>query len=572
MASVGGSQSSPGFLRGNAALIILLIGAAIIRIWCFPGRDELRDGDEIGYVTDGVVAWEGILPGWKAVPAGPQAWISWLYTAGRSAWEVVHPPKGPPPPKIVKPFMAIERALCGIYEDLGPLRRVFLWFSLALAMCAIFAAYRMGVKYGGLAGGVLVGGLVAVLPLYVEYAGITKSCSDAWMFGTLAVACAATLRERWRLWVPGVLLGLAITSRIDMVLVTPLVAWALWDNCEPQRFWKTLLINGGAMAVAGVFSVPWAFLGFVGTLRNLAAGGVIGWWGQIQSPRLRTLKELTWDQGLGPILLMTAVAFFLSPTRGRKKAWVLGILAGLLVVSMFLGNYQLIRYRGGNIIAIMTAAAVGLGALLNRWPKGLGVAVAGLLLVLPLAQAFRVVEYWKGFYAPDSAVEWIEKRVPAGTTVYLQCAYTSKTVLPTPEAADAIWRLVASDQAWRVKFEEVLSRFSMQSTNLPRAMSEDNMSNDRSTCRRWFILGGGNSPRPRFDVRLIAIGPTFGIRHDEIVQEMNKNPGVLVWRTVKVYPLPAELGEPAAKWVNSKGNGTYIFVSRDIKEKLAAGL
>src|ERR1051325_4932585 len=117
MPPVGRFQSFVKFLSGNAPLITLLIGAAIIRLWSFPSRDELRDGDEIGYVTDGVVAWEGILPGWKAVPAGPQAWISWIYTAGYSAREALRL-RGGQLPKVVLPFVAIERALFNIYQDL----------------------------------------------------------------------------------------------------------------------------------------------------------------------------------------------------------------------------------------------------------------------------------------------------------------------------------------------------------------------------------------------------------------------------------------------------------------------
>ena len=173
-------------LSGKALLIVLLILAALFRIWIFPSRGEIRDGDEMAYMTGGLVAWEGMLPGMRAVPAGPQTWIGWLYVAGRSGLEMVHLLRAEGVPAMMKPYIAIDQALFRTYEDIGGLRVLMLWVSLGVALAGVYGGFRLGSRYGGAAGGLLIGGLVAVLPLFVEILGDNKVLQrrlDAWDTG-----------------------------------------------------------------------------------------------------------------------------------------------------------------------------------------------------------------------------------------------------------------------------------------------------------------------------------------------------------------------------------------------------
>src|ERR1041385_4517971 len=136
----------PAGLRKQGPLLLLLIVAAAIRIWPMPFLHELRNGDEAGYVSGGLVAWEGMLPGWRAVPAGPQTWIGWVWMAARSALDLVKQPHDKP--QLLKPFLAVDQALFDTYADLGGLRQFMLWISLGVVMMGVFAGYRLGLKYG----------------------------------------------------------------------------------------------------------------------------------------------------------------------------------------------------------------------------------------------------------------------------------------------------------------------------------------------------------------------------------------------------------------------------------------
>jgi hypothetical protein len=560
-------QLWPASLGRWAFPILLVALAAVLRIWNLPDFKEMRDGDELFYVPNGLLAWEGLAPGTRTVPAGPQTWIGWFYAGGRSGWELLRQlHEGPKMPLVLRPFMAVEQALFKTYEDLSGLRQLLLWVSLIIALAAVYGGYRLGARYGGLAGGLLIGGWVAVLPLYIEFSGIAKSCSDAWMLAILAVSCAATMTGTKQRWLPGVLLGLAVGSRIDMVLVAPLMLWALWDNDGARETPKRMLAALGLTLACALLSSPCAVEGFMGMLRYVGMSRVTGYW-NIASPRLATLKDLVWEQGLGGILLAAIVGVFLLPSDARLKGSVLAGFAALMAATMFMGGrYMYMRYHGGPLIAFLVCTAVTAGAVWRRWPRA-GTVLAALLLALPLVQAVRAVHSVHSSYVAEASTEWIDEHVPAGTTVYVDGVFVSRAVLPTEAAADAIWRIMADNEPWRLKLQDGFRRFSLPEGRLPRAMSEDNLVVDRSLLRRWFMLGGGRSNRPRYNVRLLPLSPTLTfLDKGSLVEEFKRTGGVLVRRPPAV--VEDGLGEPLMEWVNRKGEGTRVFVSPDVREKL----
>jgi hypothetical protein len=565
------TENAPGASRptanGKIALIIVLALGAFLRLWNFPAAQEVRDWDEIGYTCDGLMAWEGLPPGWASTtPAGPQTWIGWFYAGGRSGLEFLKLRKDKTSPPLVKPYAAVDQALFKSYENLDGLRFVLLSFSFVLALAGIYGGYRLGVRYSGIGGGLLLGGLVAMLPLYIELCAIAKSCSDAWMFGLLAIACAATTTGAKRCWLSGAFLGLAIGSRMDMLLTVPLVLWALWDSQQTGSFWKTILATMAVTLGAFIIGTPFAVESFVGLARTAVSARLLGYWTS-KSPRLDTLKDLVWNQGLGLALIPMIIGVFLFPPGTRLKRAVLLAIVVLLLSTMFDGRYMVMRYHGGPILALLFCIAVAAGSLLRKMPGKLAVPLAALLLILPLAQTVRAVISTKATFVPENSTEWIDGHVPAGTTVYLHPGFISRAVLPTEAAADAIWDLLTENHAWRTRMNEGFQRFSLPKGYLPRALSEDNLDQDRGIARRWFILGGGRSSRPRFDVRLISLSATFGLQRSNTGAEFQRTGGVVVWRTA-ASGMPSGLGEPLIKWVNSNGDGTMIFVSPDIREKL----
>lgn len=286
-----------------------------------------------------------------------------------------------------------------------------------------------------------------------------------------------------------------------------------------------------------------------------------------ESPRLTTLKDLTWEQGLGPLLIAAAVGIFISAERQSKK-WTLGGLTLLIVSTMFFGHYQVMRYHGAALIAIVTFASVSVGPILNRIPRWPGLGIAVCLLILPAVQSLRTAMQQRSLSYIDDSTEWIEKHVPPATIVYVQGQFACKTVLPTAEAADAIWKEVANEKAWRAKLEDGFQRFSLSSDQFPRGMSEDNLCLDRAIHRRWFILGGGSQARPRYDLRLFDVSKTFGLHGSEIAQIFERTGGVLIWRTAERGMPSPDLGKPFIKWVNTHENGTLLYLSDDVRGNL----
>src|SRR5262249_39267080 len=150
------------------------------------------------------------------------------------------------------------------------------------------------------------------------------------------------------------------------------------------------------------------------------------------------------------------------------------------------------------------------------------------------------------------------------TIVYLFPSNHIRPPLPTEEAADAIWREVTDDQAWRRKFARGLSRFNLSLSYTPRCLSEVNLAVERGTVRRWFLLGGqGNVGRPRFDVRLFRNSPTFWVQ--DLSTEFARTGGVVIWPNRDGLAPPA-FGEPVKHFPAVREGGVSIYCSSDLRQ------
>jgi hypothetical protein len=552
------------------ALLAVLALAASLRAVNFPHRYEVRDMDETGYMDGGLVLFEGITPGIRVAPAAPQTWITWAYAAAKSAVALARPePATAALPLAVRPAVVIDHTLFDAYQDMSGLHRLLLVVSATAGVVGAWGGFRLGAAYGGVWGGVLVGGLVATLPLFVDFAAMTRPYSDAWSLSIAALGSAAAARG-WRRWVQtGVFLALATGSRIDMLAVVPLVAWLFWDNPEAGAGWrpaaKALMLGG----VLLLLIAPWLTISPLGVLRTIATTRGTPLAAPAGNPRVATFVDLAWGQGLGPAVLVGALP--LVPLSGGRRArvLVLAALVGLLALSMFAGPYVPLRYHGGPIVGLILLAAVGAGAAIRRcaavpWAAPVAVAV---LLLLPTVQVVRQLAARRSSWTPEQATAWVEQHVPAGTRVYDQVVWDLRPPLPTPAAADAAWDEVTDQQAWRRKFQRGLSRFGPGVASvLPRAMSEDNLVLDRGLWRRYFILGADRQPdRPRYDLRPFGMGSqVFGVQ--DLPERLKSEGGVVIWR--EPLPPPAALGTPVMQWVRPDGTGTFVFCSPDVRAKL----
>jgi hypothetical protein len=91
---------------------------------------------------------------------------------------------------------------------------------------------------------------------------------------------------------------------------------------------------------------------------------------------------------------------------------------------------------------------------------------------------------------------------------------------------------------------------------------------DRGFCRRWFILGGGKTTRPRYELRVVDVGKTSGWRSPHLAEDFKKSGGVILWRSIRDSQPPEGLGEPSLKWVNEHGYGSLVYLSPELQQKL----
>src|SRR5277367_6331679 len=87
------ANDKPSVAKGRTYLvaIVLLLAAVAVRFWAWPSRYEIRDVDEPPYLSSSLVLVEGITPGFKPSPAGPQIWLGWMFAQLRVLEDFIHP-------------------------------------------------------------------------------------------------------------------------------------------------------------------------------------------------------------------------------------------------------------------------------------------------------------------------------------------------------------------------------------------------------------------------------------------------------------------------------------------------
>jgi hypothetical protein len=366
----------------------------------------------------------------------------------------------------------------------------------------------------------------------------------------------------------GIFFGLAVASRVEMVTLLPLLLWMFWDNQEISGNWKPLLKAVGASAVVVMCLAPWLLTSVIGFLRTVVTIRVTGVLVE-HSPRMHTLSESLWTQGLAAAALLTLLGWPVLLLSRSLRRWVLVLYVAFMVLSMFLGPYVPIKYHSVPLIVAIAFTGLVMAEISHRWPK-VAPPLVGVLLVLPAFQTVRQVIEQRSVWVDSDPTAWVEEHVPPGTPVFVISTMNLRTPLPTAASADAIWSDVTDSQAWRRKFQRGLDRFHLESTFIPRALSEDNLVLDRSNIRRYFILGSElQTARPRYDLQLMYAGPVFGVR--DIPGAFAKKGGVVIWNRVQneFGDAPASFGTPVVQWTAPSGDeGNEIFCSPDVMARL----
>ncbi|MGA3067008.1 MAG: hypothetical protein ABSF29_09195 [Tepidisphaeraceae bacterium] len=561
-----GRQSVPA---ARPAKVLITLGvvllSAVLLYFNYPQRYEYRDIDETGYLNGSLEVLEGITPGNGFAPAGPQIWLGWARVGAQAAKNILRPTASErAEPMQVRPYSAINRALFDNYRDLSNLHTFVIRANILLALAAAAAAAGLGMRLGGLAGGALLGGLVAATPIFMGFAEQSRPYSNAWSFAIIAFYFAATCKGRRQVWLTGLFLGLSIASRIEMAWAVPLAWWIIGSRPDRSHPLATILKITALMAVFAYLFAPWLLTDFFANLRTIATVGF--------GIPLPGIKRFTYplyvfgiQQGMiGCVLLALGGLIFARPG-ARLRLWILGGYGALLLAVMITGFGMGIHQHPGLFLTMFILSAASVSALRSRWPREIP-AVIAIVLAFSTFREIQTIRQYRALYDHEQSTQWIEAHVPAGTTVYFSSG-GYRSLLPTPASADALWSEVTDDQAWRKKFESGLKHFHVTTDQLPRALSEANLLLERSNRRGWFILGSRTDlPDPRYDIRLVLTSPIFGVQ--DLQTAMRQQGGILVWRESGSNLKKPDLGPPLVQWLNQDGYGTSIYCTPDVRAKI----
>jgi hypothetical protein len=549
----------------RGVLLLIVAVAVVLRLVDFPPRYFKRDFDEQPYVQGGLALWEGITPTYDRTPAGPQTWISWAYAAGYTARYLVFPtPEERATPLVLRPFRAGDHALFDIYRDWSLLRWIEVAAGGIVAVVAAGAAFKLGWKRGGWLPAILVGLTAATLPLFVEFSGQARPYAMAWGFGIIALYYAACSQDRPAAsWRSAVFMGLAIASRVDMLLLLPLAWTDIWDAPSTgRRRVSRIVLYTLLSAAVSLLVAPWLLTDLVGNLRAIASVRIAEPAGGATSAR-GTMLDFFVQQGLGIDLILVVCALFLVAPDKRWIRWSAAIYVLLLSVSMLKGTGFGLRHQGAPIVALVTFAGVGMAAVAGRWPR-LAPAILVLALILPAVCVIVDIVQRKHLEMEYHATAWIQRHVPPGALIYVNP--NIRDPLPTVAASNALWDEVANENAWTTKLEWGMKRFHISSENLPRAFSENDMVVERGLRREWFILGSRPAiPDPRYDIRVYVDSVVFRI--NDVAGEFKRTGGVLVCNDDD-GAMPTDVGTPVVQWINSQARGVRIYCSPDVLPKL----
>jgi hypothetical protein len=543
------------------ALSILLLLGLSLRILNYPSRYQVRDSDELGYTYGGILLWEGITPGYKMSPAGFQTWVSWTYCGYQSLMNLIKDQNSDRLPAIIRPLSAVDKTLFDIYRDTSILKQLTVALITLISLGGIYAAFQLGCRSAAIPGGLLSGGLAALLPLYVRASGMATPYMPAWAFAIISSYFASTKSRSMRWAGSAVFMGLAISSRIEMLLFFPIVLWLIWNAEEPGAFGRVAMRFTSLLLAVTLLVSPWLLTNLLGNLRTIATVRFAG--SAIRDLLLPLLKDFAFVQGLGPVALLLAAGLVFGPTDKRRAHGLLLLFVMVLMLTMLKPTPYGLRHHGATVAAIIVLCPLALARFQERHARA-AMILSILLLIVPAANAAFSTIADRNNYTPDQATAWVEEHVPPETTVYL--SPTLNDPLPTIQSADSLWTAVTDSQAWQMKFRQGLSRFNISQDRIPRALSEENLVQERGNRRRWFILGGRQEIKaPRFSIKIISGGSPFDVTPNDAISEYQKSGGVLILRQSRqpefLHP-EKELGIPNASWINRHGQGTFIYYKR----------
>jgi hypothetical protein len=503
---------------------------------------------------------EGLPLGRGFAPSGPITWFVALYAGiGTIVTWLSHNADTLQFPGVLRPVAALEVTLFRIYADLSVLRLTVALFVSLLSLWAVWAIARFGYKQAGSAGALAGGLLAAALPIVLDMSVQTRPYGVAWSFALLAAAAAATGRERSRALRAGVCLGVAVASRIDMVMVGPLVLLVLClDSNDSKQISRAVRIFAAASMISFLLVAPWYLPHLVDNLRNILSVRILHTLPNAGGAAFEAWR--TWLAAGIATPLIVALAGLLTASLTRR--WIAVACGVWLLVLAVLGSHPDsfgLRHDGALVVAIIIAAPLGL-RMLGAFCQGTNKQVFSAVLVIfacapALWYGLKTTASLARSRAPDDSITWIEQHVPPGKRVFAQ-GLSFQTLLPTAEAGERLWSQVVEPNAWLGKWDYDVAKCGYGGFPPLRVMSEDHLAQDRGNRRRYYILAAPvSSDRPRYDLWIVSEGSFYDLHANEAMDRLCKEGGVYLHRGAPISQLPA----PAASWPGLDSEGTYIY-------------
>jgi len=528
-----------------AAVIGITLAAIALRVIAFPDGHAPPSSDEVGYLGDGLLLLEGMTPAYKFVPAGLLTWFTallggidalWRLVTGGAAFAGV--------PGMLKPLAALEATLFAHYADLSTLRLITVGAIATLGCVTALIAARQAL---------IAGALAATLPMFVEMSTEARPYAIAWSLALLALLLAQRA-GRGRVVGSGILIGLAVGTRIDMVMLGPLVLLLQWRSAEGRVPWRDFALTIGVAALAFVVVAPWYLTHLLGNIRYILSVRLLDPQHADEAP---SIWRIFWKEGLALPVVAALAGLAVSGARRRWPEALAGLWLLLLTAMAFKPSAFGLRHDGALVVATVGLLPIALGALgelVTSSRRAVATLAIGAVVIAPtVVISLRDALDLRRARTADQAVAWIERNVAPGTRVYVMDRID--VPLPTPDAAERIWTAVASPDAWREKLRLGRERFGLGGGAVPRALSEEHVHQERGVHRRYYILGAEVGPkRPRYDLFLVTDGGRFDVPLAEAARRICAEGGVLVHFGVPIADLPA----PAASWPHAPGG----FVTR----------
>jgi hypothetical protein len=542
--------------RYSAELSVLVIGAGLRLLLLAPSYVPAQL-DEVHYAADGLLLLEGVTLGFKFAPGAITTWLGFVY--GFAVWffkTVSEIGSVIELDSTVVPLVTLDQTLFDIYADMAGLRAVIVATVVLISLLGVYGAARIGRHFGDWPGALFTGGLAAVLPLFCLFAVQSRPYSPAWSLTILAMSIMLTCggSRRW-VWA-GIVYGLAVASRIEMLFTIPLILWLMWIISDEDSSVRSGTRMAAAAILTFLVSAPWFFGHLVGNVRKMLTVVVV-------RPRVSDtgpIIDFLTQQGLTIVTVVTLLGVLLLCRTERWKAWLaLAYLSLLGVELLTLETSGGLRHVGHVFVVLVVLGGYALGGVQHAvgkpWAIRVSATVTLLALALPLMRTVSMAREIRSGWVEHHAVDWIEANITAGSRVFLT-RRNIRVPLPTEASADRLWGAAAHETAWREKLERRLTEIDVELEYLPRGLSMEHMYQELSGLRRYFILGSAREKsRPRYELRLVQVGEETQDFRDAL-SEFQRDGGVF-WHSGQ--PLDSSLGPPEKAWIASNGTGVFLY-------------